>query len=149
MWDRQWVTAWVSGFLVVSGLLSPSMRRHRTSDSGCLGRAGGQPCCCRAEPWGTAWSWPWWQNSWNQDLFYMAGSELSSPSRQGELLTFCPFSVRMQQLPAGEWVKRHDLKSVLLATGVWGNELEVVGIITVDHLLCGNGLKASCFLSRS
>lgn len=46
-------------------------------------------------------------------------------------------------------MKRHDLQSVLLAAGLQRNELEVAGIIRVDGLLCGNGLKISCFLSRS
>lgn len=40
------------------------------------------------------------------------------------------------------------LSVCVLAAGLWRNELEVVGIIIFD-LLCGNGLKASCFLSRS
>lgn len=66
-----------------------------------------------------------------------------------EVLVFCPSLVRMQQLPGGEWVKRHDLKFVLLAAGVQRNETEVAGIITVGDLLCGSGLKASCFLSWS
>lgn len=39
--------------------------------------------------------------------------------------------------------------SLFLAAGLRRNELEVVGIIIVDDLLCGDGLKASCFLSRS
>jgi len=55
----------------------------------------------------------------------------------------------MQQLPGGEGVQRHDLKSMLVAAGVRRNELEAVGIFTADDLLCGNGLKASCFPSRS
>lgn len=148
--DRWWLTGWVSScFLVVSGLLLPYVSKHWTRDSGCLGRVAGQPCCCRAEPSGTVWGCPWGQGSRNQHLFCTIRSELSSWSRQCKLLAICLCLVRMQQLPGGECVKSHDLKSVLLAAGVWSNELEVVGIITVDNLLCGNGLKASCFLSRS
>lgn len=40
-------------------------------------------------------------------------------------------------------------KAVLLAAGTWGNEPEVVRVITAVDLLSGNGLKAPCFLSRS
>lgn len=75
-------------------------------------------------------------------------SELSSQSSQHQLLVL-PVLGEGAALPGGEWVKSLDFQSVLLAAGLQRNELEAVGIIIVDDLLCGNGLKASCFLSRS
>lgn len=134
--------------LFFSGLLLPSMSRNWISGLGCLRRVAGQPSYSRAEPWALRGVAP--EDKIVETITSSAPSGWAFlPILPTPALVFCLFLVRMQQLPGGEWVKRHDLQSVLLAAGLQRNELEVAGIITVDDLLCGNGLKVSCFLSRS
>lgn len=114
------------------------------------GSMADQSCCCDAacsvtlHGVATKTNWPKPAPFWGNKEWALP----PSPAKC-KLLSFSLFLVRMHPLPGGEWVKRHDLRSVPLAAGIWGYEPEVVGIITAADLLCGNGLKASCFLSRS